>query len=471
MNIPPSSFSTLTCDVAIAGAGAAGLMAAIAAAEAGASVAVFEKLSGIAESSTAISVGRVSFCCTDVQRNCGVQDSTKLMTEDLLRTGLYRNDRALLEAFMGSQAQTWTVLRDLGVEWSPTVTAVAGMSVPRGHLTDPLELVRALFRRAAGLGVQFVFNSPVTRLIVDAFGGVRGCHVTAPEGEVIHVAARRGVILASGGFARDRERLIEIDPRFAEVRATSGLGHTGDALRMTAELGALTADMEFVQPSFEQHSEGWTSAEILLLYYRGGIIVNAHGERFIDESLSYKDIARACLDQPGQIGYQVIDQRIFDQATEAYRAAGQGSPMTLDAHRTARLLSGPTVEDLARTCGINPVSLRNTLDRYNADVGCGVDRDFSRVHLAGTFGALVSISEPPFYAYPTVGHLLATYAGLRVDPMMRVINCDGPISGLYAAGEAVGGFHGASYHSGTAISKALVFGRIAGQSAVTAQTH
>jgi fumarate reductase flavoprotein subunit len=91
---------------------------------------------------------------------------------------------------------------------------------------------------------------------------------------------------------------FSIDARFSKIVATSGAGHHGDGLRMALALGASTRDIEFIQPSFELHANGATSDDILILYYQGGIIVNALGKRFVNESISYKDIARACLDQP-----------------------------------------------------------------------------------------------------------------------------------------------------------------------------
>lgn len=456
-------------DVLIGGAGGAGLMAAIAAASAGARVLVCEKQSSPSESSTALSVGRVSFCATPVQHLAGVEDSCERMTEDLLRTGRYLNDRALVAAFMSAQEHTWEVLSQIGVRWSPTVTAVAGMSVPRGHLTDARALVDRLHSHAIKLGVEVRCNAPLNALLLGPNSQVQGARVKGSSGRSMEIWATKGVILATGGFARDPDRLSRIDPRFKAVRSTSGQGHTGDALRMTECVGALTRDLEHVQPSFEQHINGHTSGDILILYYRGGIIVNAKGNRFIDESKSYKDIARACLDEPGQMGFQIIDDLVYQKAVEEYQRAGQGSPMTLDPRRRSRLIRGDSIAALAQACGIEPATLEATIETYNRDIDRGQDTLHGRRFLSGSFGIPFALRTPPFYAFPTIGHLLATYAGLAVDHQMRVLGPHGPIPGLYAAGEAIGGFHGASYQSGTAIAKALVFGQIAGQVAAAAE--
>ncbi len=452
-------------DVIVVGAGAAGLEAALEAAQAGASAIVFEKQLRLWESSTAISVGRVSFAGTEVQKRSGVEDSNELMAHDVLETGRHLNDAALVQAYIEHQLDTFQQLCALGVTWSPTVTAVAGMSVPRGHLTDPLDLVRKLKAAVEARGVAVLFGTPVTGLVSDADGGVAGVTLRERSGLVSRVRARRGVVLASGGFARDAKRLGEIEPRFAAVLATSGVGHTGDALRMAEALEADTRDIEHVQPSFELHASGATSDDILLLYYQGGIIVNQRAQRFVNESLSYKDIARICLDQPGMMGFQVFDQSVYERAVAAQAAAGQGSPMTLDAARIRMLLRGETLDELAHKAALPAPSLRQTVERYNQGVDAGIDADFGRKTLAGKYGLPQRVERPPFYAFATIGHLLATYAGIAVDAHMRVLRRGQPIAGLYAAGEAVGGFHGASYHSGTGIGKALVFGRIAGKSA------
>ncbi|MDA0276061.1 MAG: FAD-binding protein, partial [Proteobacteria bacterium] len=172
-------------------------------------------------------------------------------------------------------------------------------------------------------------------------------------------------------------------------------------------------------------------------------------------------------DQPGMMGWQVFDSAVYDKAVAAQAAAGQSSPMTLDANKIRLLVKGHTLEELAVNMEVPAEALRRTVARYNDFVDAGRDQDFGRQVLAGNFGGLVRLDRAPFYAYATIGHLLATYGGIAVDAQMRVLRKGQPIPGLYAAGESTGGFHGASYHSGTGIGKALIFGRIAGRSAAT----
>jgi fumarate reductase flavoprotein subunit len=122
-----------------------------------------------------------------------------------------------------------------------------------------------------------------------------------------------------------------------------------------------------------------------------------------------------------------------------------------------------------RKIGIDAAQLATTVARYNGFVESGVDADFGRDGLSTHYGKLVKIERAPFYAYPSTSGIIATYCGLTVDADTRVLNVFGePIAGLYAAGELMGGFHGISYMTGSALGKAVIFGRIAGRSAAAA---
>jgi fumarate reductase flavoprotein subunit len=458
-------------DVVVMGAGAAGMEAAIEAADTGASVIVFEKQQRILDSSTAIAVGQISLSRTDLQKSCGVEDSDELFFNDIMEMGKHKNDPILVRTYLAHQLDTYRQLTSLGITWSPTVGAMAGMSVPRGHLTDSIDLVRTLKRALDARKVPVVFQTPVKALITDQEGAVVGATIQQRTGTPAHIRAYRGVVLASGGFARDPDRLRAIDPRFSEVMATSGIGHTGDGLRMGEALGADIRDTEYVQPSFELHASGGTSDDIVVLFYQGGIIVNRRGERFVNESISYKDIAGRCLDQPGKMAFQIFDRDVYDKALEEQARAGHGSPMALNPSKIRLLGKGDSIESLADNAGIPPSALQRTIQRYNDFVSRGSDDDFGRSTLSGNYGKPMRIERAPFYAFATISHMLATYGGLAVDGAMRVLRNGVPIPGLYAAGEVVGGFHGASYHSGTGLGKALIFGRVAGKSAAMRARH
>jgi fumarate reductase flavoprotein subunit len=462
----------LKADVVVVGAGGAGLAAAVEASGSGADTVVLEKQTTILDSSTGLSAGTFCFAGTDAQKKEGIQDTNKILFKDIMDAGLWKNDPLLVQTYVNNQLDTYHWLSELGLKWG-SISAAAGMSVPRGHFTDPIECIEKLKKAAEINGTRIFFNTPVTGLLTDDKKRVIGCRFEKNQKTAV-AAARRGVVLATGGFGRDPKRLANINPRFKNVSVTAGLGHTGDGLKWAEALGATMTDMEYVKPSFELHVLGKSSKEILLMFYLGAIIINKKGMRFINESISYKDIGVACLDQPDAVAFQVFDQKIYDRGAESARKAGASIPVEnftlgLDEGRIKLLLCGNTMDELAQKIGVPQDALHNTITKYNDSVMQSRDLEFGRTALSGSVGSLLRIDTPPFYAYETKSHFLATYAGIAVDDEMRVLTSDGRIPGLYAAGEIMGGFHGASYHTGTALSKAIIFGRIAGKNA--SQAH
>lgn len=448
-------------DVVVVGAGGAGIAAAIELAEGKANVLVLEKQPVIEDSSTAQCGGVYAFAGTDFQDKQGIKDSNELFFNDLLAVGQKKNVRSLVQAYVDNQLDTYRWMTGFGIQWI-SIEALAGMSVPRGHVTDPAEALRILKRVAEKEGVKFLFETPVTGLVTEA-GRVVG--VTAQSiRQTLRVKANKGVLLATGGFGRDLERLAAIDPHLPNVVPVVGMGHTGDGHRWAEALGATFRDIEYVKPTFGIHYQGQDNHSLCMLYYNGGIIVNKQGKRFIDESKSYKDLGKASLAQTDSIGYQIIDQKIYDAAVERVKGlAPEKALWGLEETRIQRLLKADTLEGLAEKAGLPADALKETLAKYNKDVAAGKDSAFGRTALAGSSGKMVPISTPPFYCYPSRSCLPGTYGGIVVDEKLRVLVKEDPIPGLYAAGELIGGFHGASYMSGTAVAKAVIFGRMAGR--------
>ncbi|MBI2830985.1 MAG: FAD-dependent oxidoreductase [Chloroflexi bacterium] len=449
-------------DVVVAGAGGAGLAAAIESAEAGADVIVFEKQPSIADASTSLCAGIYTFAGTDFQGKHGIRDSDDLFRRDILAVGQQKNDPRIVDAYIANQLDAYRWMTRLGVKWLG-VDALAGMSLARGHVSDAADTHAVLKKAAESKGARLVFNSPVTGLITDKDGGVTGVTVES-GGKAMQIQARKGVVLATGGFSRDTKRLEAIKAGYSSVIPLAGLGHTGDGHRMAEELGAYFKDVEYVKPTFGIHASGKSSAELAILFYSGAVIVNRRGERFVNESLSYKDVGKAALEQPEGIGFQLFDRKIYEVALEKAKGIKPEKAVNgLDETRISLLVEADTVEKLASKLKLPSDRLKATIDKYNADVDAGKDTGFGRATLSGGVGETVKIDTPPFYAYESRGALIGTYGGIAVDEKMHVLTRNGRISGLYAAGELVGGFHGASYMSGTAVGKAVIFGRIAGR--------
>lgn len=434
-------------DVVVIGGGAAGWSAALSARQAGLTVTLLEKL---AESggSSALSGGCLAFAGTDLQHAEGVEDSPELLFKDFCEVGQERNDQALVRTYCDHQLDTYEWLKSVGVRFSPVLETASGQSVPRVHTVDPADLVRHL--RAAAHDVDYRPNTAAKALVQD-------------KGRVTAVVTEDGpiegahIILACGGFAKSPELIERYAPNYLEAIFVAGAGSQGDGLRMGIDAGADLVDMEFIKGTFGKHPTDETNDHSLQAVYKGAIAVNQDGSRFVDESISYKLLGDAVMAQPWHTAYQILDQGIFNTGDDRVRILDFGRRLEEGLFYTA-----DSIEDLARRIEIDPNVLRATVDRYNSFVDKGVDEDFGRRHLVHHFGELRRIEEPPFYAYPSTAVVFGTYCGLRIDSRARVLDRNGqPIAGLYAAGEVTGGFHGAAYMTGSALGKAIVFGRLA----------
>jgi fumarate reductase flavoprotein subunit len=451
-------------DAVVAGCGAAGLAAGIELADAALDVIVFEKQPSIEETSTALSEGAFSFAGTDMQKQMGIQDSDERLYQDLMAAGRQKNDEILVQAYVKNQLDTFHWLNGFGVKWV-AVEAAAGMSVARAHVTDPLEMLSLLKKAAERKGARLIFETHVVELILDKAGAVAGVKVVGMAGSR-QIKARKGVVLATGGFGRDVKRLAAIDSRFAQVVPVVGPGHTGEGHRMAEKLGAYLTDMEYVKPTFGISATTTSHATFSVMFYNGAVIVNKEGRRFIDESASYKEIGQAALNQPDGIGFQIFDQKIYEIGVEKARGMRPEKAMFgLDETRKRLLAKGNTIRELAAAINVPYGALHKTIAEYNEGAGTGQDLRFGRSALAGKTGKILRIDKPPFFAYASKGMLPGTYGGIVVDETMRVKSRKGRIPGLFAAGEIVGGFHGAGYMTGTAAGKALIFGRVAGKEA------
>ncbi|MGE0418386.1 MAG: FAD-binding protein, partial [Acetobacteraceae bacterium] len=232
-----------------------------------------------------------------------------------------------------------------------------------------------------------------------------------------------------------------------------------DGLLMAWQMGAGVRDVAYIQGTFGKHPTNHTCRHSLLSVYKGAIAVNLHARRFVDESLSYKLLGTASLEQDGDHTWQVFDQPIYDSHEEEVSIFD-----VRHRHADGMLVEANSLDELAARMGVDAATLKDTVARYNAHVRAGSDPDFHRRHLVHNHGALVPIETPPFYAHASTAALYGTYCGVTVDPAMRVLDVFGePIEGLRAAGEMVAGFHGAAYMTGSALGKALIFGRIAGR--------
>ena len=452
----------ISTDMLVIGGGLAGFCAALELAEAGRDVLLLEKMDHTGGSS-AMSGGCLALAGTDLQRRNGIEDSDELLFQDLREVGKFVNDERIVRAYVDHQLETYEWLCRHGVVFSPVVPTLSGQSVPRAHQIDPADTIRTLAARCKATGkVRVMLSTRAERLVHDELAGrVTAVQVTGSGGrQVIEVTGQ--VILASGGFCQDKELVARFAPLYAEAVFVGGAGNVGDGLRMAWKLGADMVDMPYIKGTFGKHPVDMRNNHSCLAAYKGAIIVNQEGKRFVDESLSYKLLGDAVMQQSDRTAYQVFDQDIFESGDDQVRI--------LDFNRRLEegtLLKAQSLAELASMIDIPLEVLSETIDRYNGYVEAGHDPEFGRKTLVHTHGEPVRIGRAPFYAYPSTAVVFGTYCGLRVDDRMHVLDVFGErIGGLLAAGEVVGGLHGAAYMTGSSLGKAAIFGRIAARTAI-----
>ncbi|QKJ18332.1 FAD-dependent oxidoreductase [Microbacterium hominis] len=434
-------------DAIVVGGGLAGLAATQRLAAAGARVALVEKRPRLGGSS-AMSGGWFALSGTAVQRRVGVADSDDVFLADLVATGGGAADPALLEALVARQSDATVAIERAGA-WTGELKVSAGMTVARAHLVRIAALLGMLEEEAVAAGATVLRGRAVAELVHD------GRRVVGVRTGSDLLEAPAGVVLTTGGFSRSPELLELFVPDQAAAMPYGGVGNTGDGLRMAWLLGAGLADIGHVTGTYGQHAETSDDEhELLTANYLGAILVNSRGERFADESASYKVLGAAVLAQPGRTAFQIFDARV--------RALSRPGVPLSDMDRIEQLghlVTAPTIGALAAEVGIPPRALQATVSEYNGIVAGTRPDGFGRTGLVNGVGALVPVATPPFWAYAAVTAMTSTFGGIRVGADTGARRVDGTrIDGLYAAGEVVGGFHGASYMTGSALTKALVFG-------------
>jgi tricarballylate dehydrogenase len=483
-------------DVIVVGAGNAALCAALAAAEAGAKVLVLERAPEAESGGNSRFTAGAFRCVYD-----GVDDLRALMPDltdaevaaadfgtyteaqffdDMGRITEYRTDPELCELLVTRSRATMRWMQGRGVRfmpiWGRQAYRVDGRFKFWGGLTVEAwgggpGLVDGLYRIARAADVEIEFGASVTGLIADD-DGVHGV-VVRQDGRRRQVRGK-AVVLACGGFESNTEwRTRYLGPGWdlAKVRGTRF--NTGEGLRMALEIGAASAGNwsgchavgwdrnapEFgdlaVGDGFQKHS------------YPLGVLINANGERFVDEgadfrNYTYAKYGRAILAQPGQFAWQVFDAKVAPMLRDEYRI------------KRATRVRADTLEDL---CGkledVNADAALATLRAFNAAVKTDVPFDPNVKDGRGAVGLAVPKSNwanpldaPPFEAWAVTCGVTFTFGGLKIDRQARVIDAEGaPLVGLYAAGELVGGLFYNNYPGGSGLMAGAVFGKIAGESA------
>ena len=504
-----------TADVVIAGAGASGLCAAIAARDRSASVIAIDQNHDIGGHAM-VSGGRIPLGGGHrLQQKHDISDSADQVYLDHTSPGneeLRFSDRDLVRVWADENAATFDFLLDNGVEFQELKpTLVNEGTIPRLFITkvysDDLNvtingspgsgLVRALEKSARAKGVEILLRHSLSRIVREnpSSGRVQGLVATF-DGKPVTIRARKGVIIATGGFTGNVEFRRMFDPRLTEEYQVAGepwshqnadgemaamaigaglwgtssvASEVGRTITKTRHIGARYG---YVNLRWNPRSPMFTRAGgsgLTVQTYRDLICVNQFGKRFGNELDETYEFLNACLGRHDDLGKDGHANgggpiwALFD-ADAVTREKWDPRPPNVDP--TGWFFSADTVAELARRISnpyqrhpMPPRALEETVAKWNSSVDAGKDPEYGRQ------APMFKIERPPFYAAWATPILHDALAGLRINTRCEVLDIRGRvISGLYCAGESAGGFalHG--------LPRVTVFGRIAGHEAASVRT-
>lgn len=441
--------------VIVIGAGACGLIAALAARDAGAEVMVLER-DPVPAGSTSLSAGYIPACATRWQEAADVEDDVSRMLGDIQRKNHGEGDPILGRHLCETSAATLEWLADAHDQ---VFVLETGFRYP-GHTSHRMHahpektgaaLVGALAAAVERAGIDIVCEAAVRDLIADAEGRVSGVVIDRPDGTTDEIGCA-ALVLACNGYGGNPEMVRTHIPDMADALYFGHTGNRGDAVAWGTALGAATGQMG----SYQGHGSVAHPHGVLIswaLMMEGGLQVNAEGRRFSNEHAGYSEQALKVLAQSGGIAWNVYDRRLHEM--------GLGQQDYRRAVEMGAIREVPDLASLARVIGCPEAPLAETLEQARAAAAGHADDPFGR-----DFTGAPALDVPPFFAVRVTGALFHTQGGLAVDTRARVLRPDGTaLANLFAGGGAAVGLSGSGvegYLSGNGLLTAVTLGRIAG---------
>ena len=394
--------------------------------------------------------------------NTYVFDSPQLHALQAFRGGDQVGNLELIETLTKGAEESIGWLESLGVDFRDEVATVTGALWQRTHqfvkplVTGPIDAYME-YINTKGSNAEIMLNTAATELIVEN-DKVVGVRAKQGNNEVI-VKANNGVVIATGGFARNSEMVKKYDTHWGgleKLGSTNSVSATGDGIIIAEAVGANLVGMEFIQllPVGDPVTGGMQGN--ISINAANQLFVNNDGNRFVAEDARRDVLTRGLLEQPDQIMWILHDAHEYyneEVKNDFNEAIGQ-------LVKSGVVVKGETIEELAINMGVSPENLRATVDAYNEAVAGKTEDPMGKKLLQDPF------DKGPFYASKRVPTIHHTMGGIEINTIAQVISKDGNvIKGLYAAGEVTGGIHGANRLGGNAIPDTVVFGKIAGESA------
>ena len=456
-------------DVIVVGSGAAGLSAALAASEDGATVLVVES-QGIVGGSSRLSGGLMMGAGTRYQKALGIEDSPEALFHDYMTLNQWKVESAVVERLTQRAGAAVEWLGDLGVEFYDEMVFGGDETVPRVHcpIGRGQAVVDVLHARCRERGVEFALGQRIDRLIVE-HGAVRG---VAVGDDSITAGA---VVVASGGFGANEEKRRELFPSVFDTEWSYYIGADGaqgDALDFTrdvdAQITGFNRGLRLMHTDFDKMYEAYIPGWLIL--------VNRDGRRFCNETAPY-GIMDGLLSEQGDVAFAIFDHTRLVEATELgvarYKQSIPGSTKRQSPHwnldiiemmiKEVKVHVADSVGQLASSIGVPAEHLQATVDRTNELHELHEDVDYLKDPKF-----LEPITDGLFYGVEVrPATCCFTACGLRIDREGQVLDSAGrPIAGLFAAGEVAGGVIGPRYvGSGNSYGNCVTMGRVAGQSA------
>lgn len=438
----------------IIGAGACGLIAALAAHEQGQDVLVIEA-DALPAGSTALSAGLIPAAGTSLQRKVGIEDSAELFASDIQHKSKHENPHDLVVKLAGESAAV--------IEWLMQKHQLAftlvnefdypGHSVRRMHglpSRSGRELIDALRTACENAGIDILCNRRATVLHMQGLlvKGVSICN-SHDNAETEAIACEK-LVLACNGFGGNRAMVSSLMPDIEHGLWFGHSGNQGDAVLWGEQLGAVTKHLG----AYQGHGNVAFPHGILITWAvitSGGVQVNKHGLRFWDESQGYSEAARQVLSQPGGIAITIFDERIA--------AIARQFEDFKQAEREEAIVVCASIEALALRLDLPVDELNDTLSNLPIEGTDEFGRSFPQASL-----------QAPFYAVKVTGALFHTQGGLMIDANARVLHNNGDaFPNLFAGGGAACGVSGSGdsgYLSGNGLLSAMVLGYAAGSALV-----
>ncbi len=446
----------ITVPVVVVGAGACGLIAAMAAQEAGAEVLVLERDS-TPFGSTGLSSGMIPAAGTRAQQRKGVQDTPELLISDILAKNRQTARADIVEAVARASGPTVDWLSE---ERDVPLELVEGFLYPgtsRMRMHAPPEvsgtaLMKSLQSAVGRSGVEILTDAQVATLFATPKGRIAGVRIQRPDGSEETIGTD-SLILACNGFGGNPSMVRRFIPEMKDALYFGHPGNQGEALIWGETLGAATEHLG----SYQGHGSVAHPHSILITWaimMEGGIQVNAAGQRFSDEHVGYSEQAFLVLRQPGGMAWNIYDARLHE--------LGLGFEDYRQAESSGAIVRTETVTELADILGL-PARLEKTV---------GETQELARNGEVCPFGRSFKDQRPletPYYGVKVRGALFHTQGGLMIDVEGRVLFPDGrPFPNLFAGGGAACGISGSQswgYLSGNGLLTASTLGRLSGLAA------